>query len=781
MHCGESTGGSGVFQGKTTGRSFYGDKKKEGNSFDEYSENYNFLLSSDTIGGSFKRKEEKKRREEEEYKKIMESSDEKSDYSYDNRNTNTHSDWSNNFSSDINKAERKNSPFLTHQDDSFERSSTNLEENIFKNLESKSSHLCNNTSDMEKTHSVIINKEKSKQRRNSYEEDIFNTKKSTSIGKINRGRSEGYYQGEDNLKIEQNGITGRAVKEENIENTSGKCGKGNSKEHISCHFNETEKTGLWLVDTINELLDKLSDMEKRDSNTESFEIEGNNLPNDNMVYEDLNQKKKGKWCEYLKLNNIIYHSHILPIYESIREIFIKYQMQKMEEKKKKKKKSSTILSLPKFPYKNLKDRCISKTYKNLPHLNGSNERVRMMHRRGTLAGSNNYRVRGHHGGSNEYDGEYDFEDYDNNNGCDGDDGCDDACSYSFVLLVHQIKQKYKEFCDKIGEKLGTVDKENYNFREYCMVLSKMLATNIKNMIPFSKFPLFLNNMVNYVQACSQQCQHNESIKSMHSMDPYRLHVNSRMETIYTLPVNLGNSLPNLNSTISLNDPYSNGSSVQRSNYPLFAAMVSTRQATGEGDGRHHFAGASDATSARGYRRSFSTYYSEVNRGDAQHLSEGLSQEERNNMTSKFTMLPRYMKTYANSRSKIRNSFRTIGSPSQKQRKGNFCASPSANPYESPFANMDPLEKSKTNHIPEKNVERTASFSCRDNHQNEEANANARTNSNTNEQSTEGNRDLTTIFPNDSFNRTSSDNYCTAKSLPLNESIKFGNSPMQAEE
>ena len=97
------------------------------------------------------------------------------------------------------------------------------------------------------------------------------------------------------------------------------------KSYRSCPLKETEKTGIWIMDTVNEALDNLYDMNEKDSYFKNIDIiesemedknnkdidEVNDLEDIHISCKDINEHMKIKWPDFLKLNNLIYYNHIL--------------------------------------------------------------------------------------------------------------------------------------------------------------------------------------------------------------------------------------------------------------------------------------------------------------------------------------------------------------------------------------------------------------------------------------------------------------------------------------
>ncbi|CRH02440.1 conserved Plasmodium protein, unknown function [Plasmodium relictum] len=388
-------------------------------------------------------------------------------------------------------------------------------------------------------------------------------------------------------------LTSKSMQEEKYEKDNIKNKKKNNEEKVkyiyktytAAPISQTEKTGLWLIDTVNELLDKLCDINNKDNYLNNIDIV-QKYPNDDILYTKLNENVKVKWPDYLKLNNLIYYNHILNIYEIMYKKFMKDERIFVQNKELIKRDVS--IPLPKFPYKDLKDRCISKCYKNLPELKVINEESEMMQCNNTK---------------------------------------DDAfLNFFFKHLADHIKNKYNEFCDNIGEKLEKVEKKNCSFKEYCMEVSKIFASNILNMISFSKIPVILNSIIESVHSCIKY-QNEKEIEDNIFISSSNLQCNNKMETLYSLPMDSCNTTFNLNTTIQLNNSQ-NKTTPLNSNYCLYSNKEN---------------------------RNFSFS----------------SPQKKYNYTSNFSTLPRYTKTYANNRSKLSKCFRTDDILKYKEMKNNY--------------------------------------------------------------------------------------------------------------
>ncbi|CRG97580.1 conserved Plasmodium protein, unknown function [Plasmodium gallinaceum] len=525
--------------------------KKDVKNFCSLSENYNFFKSSNLNDELYHERDKNKnentnneimdiyegKSENFYYEKSGYSDVEKSDFSFDEKsenNLNERNEYSFTEKSDFSLEELNKKRSVSSYplyDENILQTNVDLEENIYKAMEINTYNE-NYVNNYEKSKYVPLNTNKFIQRTKYDEENNMNNKK------IN---------GEEKIKYIY-------------------------KTYTAAPISQTEKTGLWLIDTVNELLDKLCD-NKKDYYLNSLDIV-QKYPNDDLLYTKLNENIKVKWPDFLKLNNLIYYNHILNIYESMYKKFISDEQTNFVQNKKLMKKTNSI-PLPKFPYKNLKDRCISKYYENLPELKVINEESEMSQHNNTKN--------------------------------------DAFLNFFFKNFIDQIKNKYNEFCDNVGEKLEKVEKKNYNFKEYCMEVSKIFASNILNVISFSKFPVLLNNILESVHACIKY-QNEEEIEDNVLSSSSNIHNNNKMETIYSLPLDSCNTTFNLNTTIQLNN-IQNKTTPLNSNY--FVCPTKEKR---------------------------NTLFT--------------SAQKKYNYTSNFNSLPKYTKTYANNRNKLSKCFRT---------------------------------------------------------------------------------------------------------------------------
>ncbi|KJP88184.1 hypothetical protein AK88_02131 [Plasmodium fragile] len=698
----------------TSGINPYEERKKESRSFGELSDNYNFLQSNDSIGDSFEEREKKKKMREDEYNKIMESSEEKSDLFNDDKNCYSYSDRSENSQSQVSKVQSvvgSAYPFQggTQSANAYKSGRSNhvltltsatLEENILRNLEQDSSYDGNFGSDTEKGKSVRYSRRKSVTSEKSREEDYLRHQKSS------------LKSGGSSRKFETCPSGGKVTFD-----------KGDSADclHRTSYKMEqmenTEKTGLWFIDTMNEMLDGLCDANKEEVYTNDGVLVNTSSNSINLNYPPLGINTILRWPEYLKFHSIITGIHIFPIYEGIRSMFIKYQSQKLQGKNKKVAKSATLLSLPTFPHQNEKDRCISKTYSNLPNFNIPNETE-------TTTNAQQYPASSFHtkkGGSIH------------------DDDYDDFLFSNLPYLIQSMRNKYNKFCDHVGETLEHIDKENYTFKQYCFAVSKMFVQNLINMIPFSKFPGLISHMTNSFHTCIRHDQNEESMMETDFINTYNLqYSNSKMGTAYSLPMELDRSMSNLSSTIQMNCMGHTKNALPNSN-AVFAS---------KSRGSHIFTrGRSiNINDQQRRRHSFSQNFYGTQK-DRTILPGGILEERRNYLSGNFNTLPKYVKTCANSRKKLSNSLRPGDLIKMASVKNNA------------LINLGTLRKCKSSHdslgsqevMPKVNTEVGADE--------EEADAAGMHLDNSQKNSSDELGEM--------FNATTSENYCTAKSMPLN--------------
>ncbi|KAI4834746.1 hypothetical protein MKS88_005425 [Plasmodium brasilianum] len=693
-------GDNNILKEKTTEIGSYSSKEKAESNSGDVTENYDFMKSCDSINTLFQGGNEIR---EGELNGIMNCSEERNNVSSSDKNAYYCTSKSDNISINIYTTNRKDLLRYVLNNNSILKTKINLEENISTKRNDKKNFDEIYANDIDRKRSIILSKSNSVRRRNASEECNLNYLKCNK-------RNEKYNSNEKNVKHA--------------------C-----KEYTSYHYHETEKTGLWLVDSVNRLLDNLSDNNSKDffiNNVHSKDM--NHYSGNNMTCTNVKGYSKIKWSDYVKFNSLIYYSHILPIYEGIRKMFINFQKEKLEQREKKKKKKKTDLTMfavSKFSRKNLKNPCNSESYANLFSESMSNGGVGMAQNRDNTTDNGNGIDSGDNsGGGND----------DNNNGYDDDYGYYAFSNY-FIQLVRQVRDKYNEFCDTIGEKLENVDKENYSFKEYCIIVSKIFVTHILNMIPFYELPLFLNNMLNSFNACIQY-ENNESVKEVDLTNSYNIDTHNRIETLYNLPVNFSNSVTNLNTTIRLNCGEQNKPTIVVSgtcefSYNDINQNLLRRCATDTHENRHKM----------------NIQLNRANRENSNFL-DSILPERRNSLTSIFSNLPKYMKTYANSRSKLNNfvSIKRVSKLKKVNKKAHL--------------NEDlPLDSNKSTYIYSKDI---------------------KSNTDINIETIEGDKENvddhlakkpSTSFSlySDSFNITNSDNYCSVKSLPLNGFTKLGNS------
>ncbi|EUD68879.1 hypothetical protein C922_00567 [Plasmodium inui San Antonio 1] len=727
----------------TSGINPYGERKKESRSFGDLSDNYNFLQSNDSIGDSFEEREKRKKMREDEYNKIMESSEEKSDFFNDDKNCYSYSDRSENSQSQVRKAKPVGSAYplhgVTHSPNTYKSgrsnhvltlTSRNLEENILRNLEDDSSYDGKFGSDMDRGKSVRYSRRKSVTSEKSCEEGHFRHQKSS----LKSGGSSRRFE---------KCPSGGKVKFDKSDSADWL----HRTEYKMAQMGNTRKTGLWFIDTMNEMLDRLCDGNEKEGHTNDAAVVNSSSNAIHLNYPPLGINTILRWPEYLKLHSIISGIHIFPIYEGIRSVFIKYHRKKMERKNKKAGKSATVLSLPTFPHKNGRDRCIPKAYSNLPNLNVPTDSEVTAHAQ--YAG-NRFHAKN---GDSIHDDDY-----------------DDFLFSNLPYLIQKMRNKYNQFCEHVGETIENMDRENYTFKQYCFALSKMFTQNLINMIPFSKFPGLLSHMTNSVQKCIRHNQNEESMTETDFINTYNLqYSNSKMGTAYSLPMELGTSMSNLGSTIPMNcmgqtkNPFSN------SNAP-FAC---------KGGGSHIFTrGRSINVNEQQKRHSLSQNFHGTQR-ESTIFPAGTLEERRNYLTGNFNTLPKYIKTCANNRKKLSNSLRPADLIKMASVKNNAlinlatlrkCKSSSATSTrqevvptrEELVPTSQEIVPTREEVVPTSEVVPTTEVVPKVNTEagvEEEADAADKHLDNSQKNSSD---EL-----GESFNATASENYCTAKSMPLN--------------
>ncbi|ANQ10165.1 Uncharacterized protein PCOAH_00039110 [Plasmodium coatneyi] len=704
----------------TSGINPYGERKKESRNFGDFSDNYNFLQSNDSIGDSFEEREKRKKMREEEYNKIMESSEEKSDFFNDDKNCYSYSDRSEISQSQVSKSPSVGSTFPlpggTQNGNTYHSGRSNhvltltsatLEENILRNLEDDSSYDGHFGSDTEKGKSVRYSRRKSVTSEKSPQEDHFRHQRSS----LKSGRSSRRFE-----KCPSGGKV--------------KFDKGDSADYLHrtafkmAQMGNTEKTGLWFIDTMNEMLDSLSDGNEKVEYTNDGAVVNTSSNYVNLNYAPLGINTILRWPEYLKLNSLISGVHIFPIYEGIRSMFIKYQSQKMEGKNKKAGKSATRLPLPTFPHQNEKDRCIPKVYSNLPNLNMPTDGEDIAH---AQYPHNNFHAK--KGTTIIYDDDY-----------------DDFLFSNLPYLIQRMRNKYNKFCEHVGETLELIDRENYTFKQYCFALSKILVQNLINMIPFSKFPGLVSHMTNSIHTCIRPNENEESMTETDFVNTYNVqYSNSKMGTAYSLPLELDRSTSNLSSTIRMNCmgqtknnalPYSMPHSMPNSN-ATFAC---------KGGGSHILTGGRSINLNEQQRRhSFSQIFYGTQRNST-ILPGGILEERRNYLTGNFNTLPKYVKTCANSRRKLSHSLRPADLIKMAGVKNNA------------LINVGTLRKCKSSHNPSGSQEVVPKVNTETVTEEEEADAEGKHLDNLQKNISDE--------PDQSFNATADENYCTAKSIPL---------------
>ncbi|CAA9990798.1 conserved Plasmodium protein, unknown function [Plasmodium knowlesi strain H] len=695
----------------TSGINQYGERKKESRSFGDFSDNYNFLQSNDSIDNSFEEREKRKKMREDEYNKIMESSEEKSDFFNDDKNCYSYSDRSENSESKVSKSSSVGLAFPMHVDTQtantyksartshvLKLTSATLEENILRNLEDDSSYDGNFGSETEKSKSVRYSRRKSVTSEKSLEGDHLRHQRSS------------LKSGGSSRRFEKCSSGGKV-----------KFDKGDSadylhrKAYIMAQMGDTQKTGLWFIDTMNEMLDNLCDGNEKEEHRNDGTVVNTSSNSIILNYGPLGINTILRWPEYLKLNSLISGIHIFPIYEGIRSMFIKYHSQKLEGKNKKAGRSATLLSLPTFPHENEKDRCIPKTYSNLPNLNVPTDSQHTAH------------VQYHHNNLHAKEGVTIY-----------DDDYDDFLFSNLPYLIQRMRNKYNKFCEHVGERLEHIDRENYTFKQYCFAVSKMFLQNLINIIPFSKVPGLLSHMTNSFHTCIRPNENEESMTETDFMNTYNMqYSSSKMGTAYSVPMELDRSMSNLSTTIQMNCMGQTKNVFPHSNEAFSC----------KGGGSQIFPRRKSLNVNEQQRRhSFSQIFHGTQRKST-ILPGGILEERRNYLTGNFNTLPKYVKTCANSRKKLSNSLRPVDLIKMASVKNNA------------LINVGTLRKCKSSYDSSGCHEGVPKVNTKAEAEEEEADAEGKQLDNMQKNSFD---EL-----GESFNATTNENYCTAKSIPLN--------------
>ncbi|SOV24244.1 conserved Plasmodium protein, unknown function [Plasmodium sp. DRC-Itaito] len=620
------------------------------------------------------------------------------------------------------------------------------------------------------------------------------------------------------------------------------------KSYRSCPLKETEKTGIWIIDTINEALDNLYDMNEKDLYYNNMDIIENELEDKNNkdmddvkndsyddkenIYiscKDINEHIQIKWPDFLKLNNLIYYNHILNIYEGIRNIFNKYEKERKnkinenyndddeveeeedndeakyneediyedekdmdddnhirrDEKYKHKirnkyknimnhnilKNKSNRLSLPKFPYKDLKDRCISKCYKNLPEIYVMNDENNMSE---NINKDKNY--------NEEYNEEFIIQ------------------MISLPELVRGLKERYIEFCDIIGDHLEYMEENGmYSFKEYCIEVSKIFTSHIIDLITLSNIPHFVYNLLDNFQACIKnftldkinlidpnkkqddcnkegmnniiiepyKCDINDDDKNYDKYDHNGLQFenniiyndsydtqiyNNKTEGNYSIHVDLNsnNSTSNLNTTIAINNIDDNYNNNYTNNYNNNNNNVHYNSC--------NYYSYNENPYNNNKNKTFSLYTNNMfnnNSNNYDYLKNNMQNKENMMTHNNIHSLPKYTRTYTNNRNKIMNTMRSCEHISSKYNDIKN------NQHNHNMNILSRRSKTSTMNMPQHTNE--------DKLNNKEEDYNFEKSSTNNSDiniNTENN-----IYMNSSYNVSNqTENYYTANSLPLNNSF-----------
>ncbi|VWU49752.1 hypothetical protein HEP_00169800 [Hepatocystis sp. ex Piliocolobus tephrosceles] len=287
---------------------------------------------------------------------------------------------------------------------------------------------------------------------------------------------------------------------------------------------ETEKTGCWLVDNINYVLNNLCDTNFNDFDSEyTFMDNPNQVNNKNKI---MNTGVKNKWRVCLNLNNVVNCSHILSIYESIHNMFLNYhkkKMEKIEQKKRKRKKELKYYSfLRRFP-----------RYSNL---NKYNEyRKKKLDDTGcdksSLSSSCTYDV--------YYDNDHNlyFDNYYPYN-------YQYTLNYEYVFcdflfcFFNNIRHKYKTSLDNLADKLIYFRKESNTFKEYCYAISKHIGMKLVNMLSFNNLWIFFESLLRCFSKCIYKQNDDNTLIKLNLTLPHDIQNNENnnqinMDSIYT--------------------------------------------------------------------------------------------------------------------------------------------------------------------------------------------------------------------------------------------------------
>ncbi|KEG04249.1 conserved Plasmodium protein, unknown function [Plasmodium vinckei vinckei] len=427
------------------------------------------------------------------------------------------------------------------------------------------------------------------------------------------------------------------------------------KEYLSYSIPESPRNGKGVVNSLNNFQSKLFDIEISNNtwvNIESDRIHSNcsdykstiynsnslnnstmsiisdetinnssNLIGNNIIYGYLNNNIKLEYHKYKKFNDILYYSHILYICESIYDICIKYQKASIHHKRIKQKYANLIFC-KNLSHKNSKDIIqLVREYEKIVRKNSFNKDAYINAKNNKTEFNKNFK----------YDYYYDNNDSDAEN-CNG-------MFFNFLLQrVEKIKNinKYKEFCDHLEKVIGD---KNYTFKEYCDIFSNLIITNIINVVPFSKFHLFIKIIVNYFWRSSkhQESGYKNTIDLIKFCNAQH---NNEMKASNTIQKDKDSHKPLHGSIVQLNylDPIENNNCVSNSSIPsnnpdnnLESNMSMTSKINLEDT---------------------STLNNAQNEKKVLSFETDMLDDKDINVIKKFAALPKYRKTYANSRFKL---------------------------------------------------------------------------------------------------------------------------------
>ncbi|CAD2113252.1 conserved Plasmodium protein, unknown function [Plasmodium vinckei] len=428
------------------------------------------------------------------------------------------------------------------------------------------------------------------------------------------------------------------------------------KEYLPYSIPESPKNGKGVVNSLNNFQSKLFDIELSNNtwwNLESDRTHSNcsdckstiynsnslnnstmsiisdetinnsssNLIGNNIIYGYLNNNIKLEYNKYEKINDILYYSHILYICESIHDTCIKYQKGKVHHKRIKRKYENLIFC-KNLSHKNSKDIIqLVREYEKLVHKNNFNKDAYINSKNNKTEFNKNFK----------YDYYYDNSDSDAEH-------CNDMFLNFLLQRVEKIKNKnkYKEFCDNLEKLIGD---KNYTFKEYCDIFSNLIITNIINVVPFSKFHLFIKIIVNYFWRSSKN-QESGYTNTIDLINFCSAQNNNEMKALNTIQKDKDSGMPLLGSTVQLNylDPIENNNCVSNSSIPSNNADNNLARNMSMG--------------SKINLEDTPTLNNEQNEKKEISFETNMVDDKEINVITKFTALPKYRKTYANTRSKI---------------------------------------------------------------------------------------------------------------------------------